>query len=116
MERKHERLVFEGAGIAFAATLMTWFIAVHILNGVSQRMSAFAVQAATGLLAIFILSVVMNWFFHKLYGTGWISLHNPTRTRNARKEEEWEACRCPLAEEWRFSVSHHWYRLLVVPR
>ena len=55
---------------------MTWFIAVHILNDVRQRMSAFVVQAATGLLAIFILLVVMNWFFHKLYGTGWISLHN----------------------------------------
>lgn len=46
-------------------TLKTWIIAVHILNDVSQRMSAFAVQAATGLLAIFILLVVMNWFFHK---------------------------------------------------
>ena len=28
------------------------------------------------LLAILVLLVVMNWFFHKLYWTGWISLHN----------------------------------------
>ena len=76
VERKHERLVFAGAGIAFTATLITWFVAVHILDDVSQRMSALAVQAATGLLAIFVLLLVMNWFFHKLYWTGWISLHN----------------------------------------
>lgn len=74
------------AGIAFAATLMTWFIAVHILNVVSQRMPAFAVQAATGLLAIFILLVLMNWFFHKLYGTGWISLHNQRKREMLEKK------------------------------
>jgi high-affinity iron transporter len=34
------------------------------------------VQAATGMLAILVLLIVMNWFFHKLYWTGWISLHN----------------------------------------
>jgi high-affinity iron transporter len=49
--------------LLFAATLMTWFIAVHILDDVSRRMSALAVQAATGLLAIFVLFLVMNWFF-----------------------------------------------------
>jgi high-affinity iron transporter len=34
-----------------------------------------ALQAATGLVAVVVLLVVMNWFFHKLYWTGWISLH-----------------------------------------
>jgi high-affinity iron transporter len=33
------------------------------------------VQALTGLLAVAVLLVVMNWFFHKLYWTGWISAH-----------------------------------------
>ena len=86
VERKHERLVFVGAGIAFAATLMTWFMAVHILDDVSRRMSALAVQAATGLLAIFVLLLVMNWFFHKLYWTGWISLHNQRKRELLDKE------------------------------
>ena len=39
------------------------------------------VQAATGLLAIVVLLVIMNWFFHKVYWTGWITLHN-RRKRN----------------------------------
>jgi high-affinity iron transporter len=34
------------------------------------------IQAGTGLLAIIVLLVVMNWFFHKIYWTGWISHHN----------------------------------------
>ena len=34
------------------------------------------VQAATGLVAILVLVVVMNWFFHRVYWTGWISAQN----------------------------------------
>jgi high-affinity iron transporter len=34
------------------------------------------IQAATGLLAIVVLLVIMNWFFHKIYWTGWITHHN----------------------------------------
>ena len=36
-------------------------------------------QAATGLLAVAVLLVVMNWFFHKIYWTGWIAAHNRRR-------------------------------------
>jgi high-affinity iron transporter len=39
------------------------------------------VQAGTGLLAVAVLLVVMNWFFHKIYWTGWISAHNRARRR-----------------------------------
>ena len=38
-------------------------------------------QAATGLLAVIVLLVVMNWFFHKVYWTGWI----PNRNRHKRE-------------------------------
>lgn len=33
-------------------------------------------QAATGLLAIIVLLVVLNWFFHKMYWGGWIRMYN----------------------------------------
>jgi len=75
-EQKYQRPVSVGAGIALVATLLTWCIAVRILDDIGENLSALAVQAATGLLAILVLLVVMNWFFHKLYWTGWISLHN----------------------------------------
>jgi len=65
-----------GAGSGFIATLATWAVAVRILDDLSHSISALALQAATGLLAVLVLLVVMNWFFHRLYWTGWISYHN----------------------------------------
>jgi len=65
-----------GAAAGFAATLLTWVAAIHILDDLSRSVSALALQAATGLLAVMVLLVVMNWFFHKLYWTGWISYHS----------------------------------------
>jgi high-affinity iron transporter len=75
-EESYRRPVAAGAGVAFLATLVTWFIAVGIVDDLSKSINALYIQAATGLLAIFVLLVVMNWFFHKVYWTGWISLHN----------------------------------------
>ena len=76
VEAKYNRSVAGGVGTAFVATLLTWGIVVRILADIGQNISALAIQAASGLLAILVLLVVMNWFFHKLYWTGWISLHN----------------------------------------
>lgn len=75
-EKKYQQPIWAGVGMAFVATVVTWFIAVLILDDIGQSVSALSIQAATGLLAIVVLLVVMNWFFHKLYWTGWISLHN----------------------------------------
>jgi high-affinity iron transporter len=68
--------VAAGAGVGFIATLITWIIAVGIVNNLAQSVSALDLQAATGLLAVIVLLVVMNWFFHKVYWGGWIGLHN----------------------------------------
>ena len=75
-QQAHRRPVAVGAGVGFLATLITWFVAVGILDDISQKISALNLQAVTGLLAIVVLLIVMNWFFHKMYWTGWISLHN----------------------------------------
>jgi high-affinity iron transporter len=63
-----------GAGASFLATIATWFIVVAILSSINA--TALHIQAATGLLAIIVLLVIMNWFFHKVYWTGWITHHN----------------------------------------
>jgi high-affinity iron transporter len=47
-----------------------------IIDDISKRVDYLVLQAATGLLAVVVLLVVMNWFFHKLYWTGWIVVHN----------------------------------------
>lgn len=75
-EDAYWRPVATGVSVGLLATLATWFVAVGIIDDLAQNVNALYIQAATGLLAIVVLLIVMNWFFHKLYWTGWISLHN----------------------------------------
>jgi high-affinity iron transporter len=89
-KRSHRHPVAFGAGLAFVATLITWLIAVRIVGSLSDNMSALDLQAATGLLAVLVLLVIMNWFFHKIYWGGWIRAHNRRRKSlldNARTAE-----------------------------
>ena len=74
--RALQRPVAAGAFVAFLATLATWAIAIRIIDSLADNIPALDVQAATGLLAILVLLLVMNWFFHKVYWAGWISLHS----------------------------------------
>lgn len=68
--------IFIGASTGFLATLATWFLVRGIVQDISTQISYLALQAATGLVAVVVLLVVMNWFFHKVYWGGWISVHN----------------------------------------
>src|SRR6185437_5092604 len=77
--RDYRKPVMSGAAIAFLATLVTWFVAVRIIGALGENMRALDLQAATGLLAVIVLLVIMNWFFHKIYWGGWIRAHNRRR-------------------------------------
>jgi high-affinity iron transporter len=90
------RPIAVGAGIGFLATVLTWFIAVGIINDLTLSIPALDVQAVTGLLAIVVLLVVMNWFFHKVYWTGWISLHNKKKRSLLKDASGAEASRIRL--------------------
>src|SRR3954451_3121937 len=78
-QRRLRRPVAAGAAVAFAATAATWFLAQAILGQFSRYGDR--LQAVTGLLAIAVLLVVMNWFFHKVYWTKWIGKRNAQRKR-----------------------------------
>jgi len=65
--REHDRretraspAVAVGAGVAFIASLITWFVAVRIVSSLSDNVPALDLQAATGLLAVIVLLVIMN--------------------------------------------------------
>jgi high-affinity iron transporter len=92
----YRRPVVVGAGAAFGATLVTWWIAISVIDDLMQRISALNLQAATGLLAIVALLVVMNWFFHKVYWTGWISLHTQKKQYLLSRAKIAEASRAKL--------------------
>jgi len=82
------RPIVAGAAAGLGATALTWLLAVRILSDLSENVPALDVQAATGLLAVVVLLVVMNWFFHKVYWTGWISLHTDRKRRLLNTTEE----------------------------
>jgi high-affinity iron transporter len=84
----HRRPVVAGAAVAFVATIVTWFVAIGILHDLGDSVSALNLQAASGLLAVVVLLVVMNWFFHKIYWGGWISLHNRKKKALLNEMEE----------------------------
>jgi high-affinity iron transporter len=78
------RPVAAGAGTALLASVATWFLAILVVGALGGP--GLDLQAATGLLAVAVLLVVMNWFFHKVYWTGWISAHNRTRKKLLGRE------------------------------
>jgi high-affinity iron transporter len=102
-KRAHRKPIAFGATLAFVATLITWLIAVHIVGSLSDNMSALDLQAATGLLAVIVLLVIMNWFFHKIYWGGWIRAHN--RRRKALLES---------AHSAEISQSRLWWGLILL--
>jgi len=73
------RPVAAGAAVAFAASVATWFVAQGVLAQFSRYGNE--LQAVTGLVAIAVLLLVMNWFFHKVYWTKWIGKRNAQRKR-----------------------------------
>jgi high-affinity iron transporter len=75
--RVYRRPVVAGGATAMLAGVATWFAVVWFIG--QFHGGEFDVQAATGLPSIIVLLIVMNWFFHKVYWTGWISNHHKRR-------------------------------------
>ena len=85
-QRRLRKPVVGGAAVAFAATVATWFLAQAIL----AQFSAYSDEllAITGLIAVGVLLVIMNWFFHKVYWTQWIGKRNDQRKRALARSAE----------------------------
>src|SRR3954463_5750954 len=77
--RRRRRPVVLGAAIAFAAAVATWFVVQALLDAASPLGPR--LEAITGFIAIVVLLVVLNWFVHKVYWTGWIAKHHRRRRK-----------------------------------
>ncbi len=75
--RAYRKPVAAGGVLALLAAVGTWFLAIWFIGVFGG--DGLSVQAATGIPAIVVLLLVMNWFFHKVYWTGWISHHHKRR-------------------------------------
>src|SRR5215211_7221576 len=73
------RPVAAGAGVAFAATVATWFLVQALLDAAAPLGPR--LEAITGFVAITVLLVVMNWFVHNVYWSQWIGRHHRQRRR-----------------------------------
>ena len=71
--------VAAGAGIAFTATVVTWFLVQALLDAAAPLGPR--LEAITGFIAIAVLLVVMNWFVHKVYWSQWIGRHHRQRRK-----------------------------------
>ena len=92
--RAYQRPVFGGVGFGVVATALTWLFAVRIIDDLTGVIPALELQALTGLAAIVVLLIVMNWFFHKMYWTGWISRHT-TRKESLLADANEQAASTP---------------------
>jgi high-affinity iron transporter len=75
--RVYRRPVAAGSGLALGAGVATWFGVIWLIGRFHG--SELSIQAATGIPALIVLLIVMNWFFHKVYWTGWIAHHHRRR-------------------------------------
>jgi high-affinity iron transporter len=65
--------VRRGALLALPASLAMFGLAVLLLDSLSQYGEK--LEAVVGVVAIGVLLLVMNWFFHRVYWTEWIKGH-----------------------------------------
>src|SRR3954464_14491033 len=75
--RAYKRPVAGGAGIGFLAAVLTWFLIQALLSFFSDYGPQ--LEAVTGLIAVIVLLVVLNWFLHTIYWTNHIKKQHSRR-------------------------------------
>jgi len=76
--RKHLRRPVLLGGIAgIGATALTWLIVQLLIDQLGT--GGLKLEAITGIVAIAVLLVVTNWFFHRVYWSQWIARFNRRR-------------------------------------
>jgi high-affinity iron transporter len=68
-----------GAAMGLVASILTWLLARLVLDSLSRYGER--LEAVVGLIAIGVLLLVMNWFFHKVYWTEHIRKFHQRRKR-----------------------------------
>ncbi len=65
--------IYRGALLALPASVIGFVAAVAILGSLAAYGEK--LEAIVGLVAIAVLVIVLNWFFHRVYWTEWIATH-----------------------------------------
>ena len=67
------RPIYRGALLAIPASMLMFVLAILLLDSLSKYGEK--LEAVVGAIAIGVLLLVMNWFFHRVYWTEWIRGH-----------------------------------------
>jgi high-affinity iron transporter len=77
--RGRRRPMLLGAGLGLGATAITFVLAQTVVTSLARYGEK--LEAIVGLLAISVLLLVLNWFFHRVYWTAHISRFHKRRKR-----------------------------------
>ncbi|HEY0602484.1 MAG TPA: FTR1 family protein [Herpetosiphonaceae bacterium] len=77
--RRLRRPLWWGALSALGASVLTWIF----MRGVLQSFARYGerLEAVVSLIAIGVLLLITNWFFHKVYWTGWMANFHAQKKR-----------------------------------
>ncbi|GAB1471653.1 FTR1 family protein [Chloroflexota bacterium] len=78
-ERKYRRPMWLGVILALIVTALTWLLAHGILQSLARYGEK--LEAVVSVLAIAMLLLIMNWFFHNTYWTGWLASFHAKKKR-----------------------------------
>lgn len=78
-EIKYRKPMWLGTLLAVAATALTWLLAHDVIQSLARHGEK--LEAVVSAIAIAVLLVIMNWFFHKIYWTEWIAAFHARKRR-----------------------------------
>ena len=85
LRRRLRRPVFVGALAGLGVSVITWVLAQTLLRSLERYGEK--LEAVVGLVAIGVLLLITNWFFHKVYWSEWIAKFHRQRKRYEKLEK-----------------------------
>ena len=64
-QRRHRRPLLAGVGVALAASVVTWVVAQTVIGSLAGWGEK--LEAVVSLVAIAVLLLILNWFYHRVY-------------------------------------------------
>ncbi|MGA7729859.1 MAG: FTR1 family protein [Chloroflexia bacterium] len=77
--RRFRKPLWWGVALSMIAIVLTWVLARNLLTSLARYGEA--LEAVVSLVSIAVLLLITNWFFHKVYWTGWIASFHAHKKR-----------------------------------
>ncbi|MBC8161721.1 MAG: FTR1 family protein [Roseiflexaceae bacterium] len=89
--RRYRTPMWVGAAAALGFSALTWLMSRSILNALlAFGINAEVLEVYVSLLAIGVLLLITNWFFHQVYWTGWMaSFHQQKKRLTGGEASKW---------------------------